>query len=223
MTPQELKNIMDFIKNDPEAIKRTNSYLSEILPDSLGWAGWIRNVRYFAPEFWMDLNVEGYKKLGLGDKDFVKTMDEYNKNLSEENYKFICGGIAEATAKVINDEIRAGNPLFKNLKDVRPDHRVLNDFYHTATKFTDKEGKTFVLDYHATLNIDNPKVYPSFEDWEKGINGRTAEEYFKEHSTSDNRFKVSPNESLNLNLGFNEILDEIRENVQKLKNNINRA
>lgn len=219
MTPQELKNIMDFIKNDPEAIKRTNSYLSEILPDSLGWTGWLRNVRYFAPEFWMDLNVEGYKKLGLGDKDFVKTMDDYYKNLSDENYKLICGGIAEATAKVIKDEINAGNPLFKNLKDVSPDHRTLDGWDHTATKFTDNEGKTFVLDYHETLNIDNPKVYPSFEDWEKGKNGRTAEEYFKEHSTSNNGFNESPNE--NLNLSFNVILDEIRENVQKLKNNIN--
>lgn len=218
MTSKELKDIVDFIKKDPEAQRRANSYLAEILPDSLGIAGGIRNAPLFASEFIPQL-------LGFGDTDFIK-------NLSDENYKIICGGIAEATAKVIQDEINKGNPLFKSLKSVKPDFRVLDGWDHAATKFTEKNGSTFVLDYHQTLNIDNPLVFPSFEDWEKGKNGQTYEDYIeknpvtnpKAEETNHNEVSVGPlasahsgsPASANVFTRINELLAEINIKTQRV-------
>ncbi len=229
MTSKELKDILDFIKKDPEAQSRANSYLAEILPDSLGIAGGIRNLPLWASEFITD-------KLGFGDTDFAK-------NLSDENYKLICGGIAEATAKVIQDEIDKGNPLFKSLKSVAPGHRVIDGWDHTATKFTEKNGSTFVLDFHQTLNIDNPLVFPSYEDWEKGKNGKTYEDYIEQNPVTNpngektNQQPTNPNQngvdvgpltsthsggpaSANVFTRINELLTQINASLQQLDANL---
>ena len=46
MKPKDLKAIMDHLKKDPEVAARVNSFLDDILPDSWGQAGNLRNWGY---------------------------------------------------------------------------------------------------------------------------------------------------------------------------------
>ncbi len=79
---------------------------------------------------------------------------------SAEETKLVCTGIAEATAAAIT---KAKIPYLKLATDVDRSSGV----YHVATGITLHSDRVYVFDWHATLIIDNPLIYPSLEDFRK--------------------------------------------------------
>jgi hypothetical protein len=201
--PTDLRSIIDLINNDPRILDLLDGPMDNILPDSWGLAGSARNI--------------GYIFQGLDSSD-------------PEVAARICVGISNSTAKVVQEQIKLKNPAFSNITgtstvDRERDVPIIGKVSHTATVISTKDGETYVLDYHHTLNPENPMVYPSIEDWKNETNGQTAEEFF-------NNNPVFPKENLvpsengqsgsgnNSELIFSDLLAKIYDNITKLNQNI---
>ena len=220
MTSKELKDIIDFIKKDPEAVKRIDSIWAT-LPDEFGLAGTFRNTAFQIADFGAQSLAEKIQEYGSSG------YPQFSIDFSAWIEKNVCTGIASITSEIIQKEINKGNPLFKNFVKVTDPQRLTGDTHH-ATVFTDKNGDTFVLDYHSTLNTDNPMVFKSKEDWDNMVNGQTAEDYFKQNPISDNSISdensveqtpISDN-LINYENSFEQILSEMRGNLRRLQENI---
>jgi hypothetical protein len=195
--PEDLKAITDLLKNDPEVVERIDSFLDEILPDSWGWAGNIRNIGFMA---------------SLRDPSELET------------YSKVCTGIAKITSEKIQEEIGKGNPAFSHLKsstfiDRNTSWPIIGRVAHTATSVTTKDGETFVLDYHHTLNQENPMIYPSVKDWENETNGQTAKDYFKNNPLPASQTEMQNNEDLKA-IDFSGLLGKLNEHISSLQSNI---
>lgn len=73
-----------------------------------------------------------------------------------------CTGIATATSRVLNKLAR--KPGFEFLQGAGPQDRLPSDpmkDFHTATQVTVDPGKTYVFDWHATLSVGCPLIFPS--------------------------------------------------------------
>jgi hypothetical protein len=138
------KLIVDAVKSDPAAIAQINS-LFRILP--AGWAGGTRNF------FLM-----------------IKDWDAED----EETVKLVCVGIADVTERVINRLIQKnqGNPdyPFVRAETVTTNSRAV---YHVATGVKMKNGNTYVFDWHATLDVEDPLIFRTVYDWDLKIGGST--------------------------------------------------
>lgn len=106
--------------------------------------GWKRNLKYF-----------------LRGKDPEK--DAYTADR-------VCTGIARLTSEAI-----ARKKFEKKLKEVkRPqptDERSFLGFLHTATLITMQDDSNYVFDWHATLDILNPLLFPSHNSWKRDEGG----------------------------------------------------
>ncbi|WP_370477053.1 hypothetical protein [Tamlana flava] len=202
MDPKDVKGLIEVIRRDEQSKKYVDSILSYILPDNWGVTGVVRNFRYWLNENALESRTKNWTMMG-----FMSELEAQDMRIKYDLYteKYVCTGIARVTSNAINREIELGNPLLKNIQKATDVSRTVNDTAHTATKIITNDGKSFVLDYHQTLNTDNPLIFNTLEDWMNARNGQTAEEYF-----IDNLVKFN----------YKELLDQIRYNTQQLKINI---
>ena len=199
----DLKSIVDLIKNDPNFLERLDGPMDEILPDNWGAAGTLRNI--------------GYIFQGLDPSE-------------PEVAARVCTGISNASSKLIREQIEAKNPIFSNIKtastvDRERDYPIIGKVHHTATTVTTNDGETYVLDYHHTLNSENPMLYPSIEDWKNETNGQTAEEYFENNPLIPEERSIptennGSEQGVNSELDFSNLLSNIRNNIAKLNGNM---
>lgn len=90
---------------------------------------------------------------------FVPFYDPYDPS-EPENARLVCTGISEAVV----EGIKRNPQMAKTLKPDTVSRNIVAD--HTAVKIN-IEGEEIVLDYHKTLDINNPMVF-KYSDWAKG-------------------------------------------------------
>ena len=130
--------IVEVVGKDATCKARINSSFGS-LPAAWGVSGGLRNISIMG----LDL------------------FNPWSEGPSSDESKLVCTGIADATCKAINN---AKIPYVKLAAEVTRTEGV----YHVASGVTLQSGKTYVFDWHATLMIDNPLIYPSPKDFKKG-------------------------------------------------------
>jgi len=150
------KAIVDVIAIDKEAQRRIDSALAYIIPDSFGGAGGVRNFGFAL--------IETYTGNGQPTK---------------EQDSLVCYGIAEYTYELINKAIAKSKQesMLRTIKKASYINRDLYNIAHQATLITFQDGTEVVFDWHATLNSKNPLIYPSPEDFRKGTNSVTFDNF----------------------------------------------
>lgn len=148
LTRPDAQAIVEAVRNDPEARRRIQSWLSDALPDAAGIAGSIRNLWFMAQDF----NAE-----------------------NPDTVQRVCGGIADQAAVAITRAL--GKPALGRVKGAADVGRVHRGVHHFATRVNMKDGTSYVFDWHATLNVDNPLLYPSVEQFGLGNGAVTFERF----------------------------------------------
>ena len=129
--------IVEAVKKDPECVRRIKSWLGPLIPDRLGVAGSVRNIGMMGPQLFNP---------------------RYGGPTQDET-KFVCVGIAEATAAAINASNVAG---VTSASDIDRTHWGT---YHVATRIELDAGGTVVFDWHCNLEVENPRIFMSEMDW----------------------------------------------------------
>lgn len=97
----------------------------------------------------------------------------------------ICTGITEYTSDLINRAIAKAGPgsTIKQVKKAEWVNRNLNNIPHQATKIVledgTEKGSAVVFDWHATMSVSNPLIYPSTEDFREGTTSFTYDRFIK--------------------------------------------
>ncbi len=141
------KAIVDVVIRDPECQSRIQSRLRFPMPDSWGITGSIRNF--------------GMALVG---------MDSSESKVE----RLVCTGIASASARAIDAAAKAGK--LAGVAGSSPVDRF-KPVAHTATEVMLKDKSTFVFDWHATLNLQNPMMYRSTLEWKRGRSGEVLESF----------------------------------------------
>ncbi len=149
LTVSDAKAVVDTVRNDPKCRRRIESWLSTVLPDSIGLAGGLRNVG-----------------LMIRDWDAEKP----------ETVAKVCVGIAAQTADAINSAAKS-NPSLRRIAQANDTDRTFGGTYHVATRVQMIDGSAYVFDWHATLNVDNPLIYPSTLDFRNSAGAVTFEAF----------------------------------------------
>lgn len=139
LSKMQAGEIISAVLNDPESFKRTKSSLS-FLPSGLGIAGSLRNWGYV-----------------------ISGQDPTEEKIANT----VCTGIADATAAAITRAMAAKNSKLGFLKRATVISRVSVGVHHTATQVFTTDGKDYVFDWHATLTLSDPLLYPSGAKFEK--------------------------------------------------------
>jgi len=113
-----------------------------ILPKSWGASGSIRNILIMGPNLFNPL----YK----------------GPTTAEE--AFVCTGISDITVIAIT---AAKIPGVKRVSTISRGSTTGVSIEHTATRVELTSGRSFVFDWHATLDRDNPLIYASIPEFEK--------------------------------------------------------
>lgn len=147
------KEIIDIVSHDTkstESISSVFSYFGSI-------AGSVRNAAMVGA----DLPANLVNFLGL----------ETTKNFPEGTWnreKWICSGIAKLTTEAINKAVL----IQKKLPKVRFAREIKrtggNDHY--ATQLVMRDGSDYIFDWHATLNVRNPRIY-RVRNWHSALTG----------------------------------------------------
>jgi hypothetical protein len=196
LSKNDLQRIIEAVTKDAESMGRIDSNLDGILPDSLGMAGNTRNAGYVL----MNTLTGGYAA-DPSDPEYANR---------------VCTGIANATSETIQRQIDQGAKGFENLASATTIDRVVNGTDHTATQVTTKDGQVHVLDWHQTLNADNPMVYQDAEVWKRGDSGETAEKVMKSAPAAGS----GPGSAPPAGEGFADPLASIRQHLDKLSGNL---
>jgi hypothetical protein len=138
---EEVQKLVEVVRNDPECINRITSPL-RFLP--AGMAGWTRDARVMGSDI-----VTG-------------------KDPTPEKQKFICNGIDEGAQEAI------GKAKLAFVKTVGTADRQGGYFReagvivgsHVATRVDFADGHTVVFDWWATMDINDPLLFPSTRDFE---------------------------------------------------------
>lgn len=122
--------------NDPLG---DNTKIGRFIPDT--WAGGVRNV-----------------KLMLSGK---------NPHSDSDTYWKVCIGIAETVSSLVNANLKRTPALWRvrNVGTITRNAGATGKTDHTATTLTMDDGQTHVLDWHATLNVRNPALFRSEQDF----------------------------------------------------------
>jgi hypothetical protein len=157
MSKADAKAVVDLVGKDSESKKRISSVIDNILPDSWGISGAMRN--------W------GYVLGGMA------TLGNWGDPSEKEFADRVCTGIADATSLAINKLIKAGDPRMRKFTKAVTVDRTLRSTAHTATGIVMADGSEHVIDWHATLSAENPMLFESVRDWKADKNGITYEEF----------------------------------------------
>jgi hypothetical protein len=134
--------IVAAVEKDKES-KRVMPRTGSVLPKSWGVSGGIRNILIMGP--------------GL--------FNPFNQGPTTEEEAFVCTGIADITSAAIN---AAGIGAVKRASPISRGSHTGVSVEHTATRIDLGSGRSFVFDWHATLDRDNPLIYASPADFEQG-------------------------------------------------------
>jgi hypothetical protein len=130
----------------------------------IGHAGTARN---FANAWTMGLaDADKFVMDKAGFPEAGSLTREYWRRLGDRQ---ACTGVAEATARVLT--AAAGKPGYEFLVSAGPEDRTPSDppcDYHTATAVTVTGGHVYVFDWHSTLDIGDPLIFPSPAAFKKG-------------------------------------------------------
>lgn len=135
----EVRKIIEVVKNDAESSSRLSSPL-RYLP----LAGWLRDASVMGPDMFT------------------------GNDPTPEKSKMICNGIEDATNAAI---LSAKLPFVRNVETANRQggfnvEAGLIVGAHVATRVDFVDGQTIVFDWWATMNIDDPLLYPSNRDFE---------------------------------------------------------
>lgn len=153
MTKVDAESIVNLICNDADSIKRIDSNIDGVLPDSWGISGSLRN--------W------GYVLGGMA------TFGYWGDPTEEEFADRVCTGIADATSQAINRAIKAVDPKLRSIKKATTVSRNRLGTAHTATVVIMIDDAEHVFDWHATLSAENPLMFRYVRDWKGDKNGET--------------------------------------------------
>lgn len=126
----------------------------------VGHAGTARNYA----NAWME-SATGIVHAGLPDE---RARREERRVVSDDQ---ACTGVAAATARALGRI--AGKPGYEFLTAAGTVDRMPNNparDYHTATEVTVASGKSYVFDWHSTLDIGNPLIFASPAAFKAGQN-----------------------------------------------------
>lgn len=159
----DARSVIRIVAADKASRRKISSWLDSVLPDTLGWAGGIRNAVMEMPR---DLASTALEVVGL-------------KHPTDVWEQFECNSIAHATSRAIRRAIDTGRPEVRNVLSVATvgrDVSLGNAYEHTGTKVTVRPNTTVVFDWHATLAENNPMIYPDVRSFHLGVGGKTFEE-----------------------------------------------
>lgn len=162
------ESIILAVAKDAECQKLIPSVLGEF-PPSWGIAGGIRN---FTNDPIGNLDLEIAAKYYNIPIKYIPDFLKQRSGLDPEDEAKVCTGLARATAIAIN---KAKMSFY--VSSAFSQNRVLNGTDHTATGIKLMSGITVVFDWHATLRIRCPLIYPSIEDFNNGTKAITADAY----------------------------------------------
>jgi hypothetical protein len=151
LTVEEATGICGVVASDPESSKRIDSDLDSLVPASWGIAGGLRNA--------------GYVALGM------VTFGRYGDPTEPEFANRVCTGISDAASLALNRAAARGDARLRNLQGATPVSRILKGVDHTAVQIEMKDGQKHVLDWHATLDAQNPLMFRTPGQWVKGEGG----------------------------------------------------
>lgn len=138
------------VASDPEARKRIDSNIPNIMPSRWGVSGSLRN--------W------GYVAIGA--------------DASEAEYADrVCTGISDACSAAINGAVKAKDARVRSVKHAVPVSRVRFGVDHTAVRITMTDDQNHMFDWHATLEAKNPMLHRTEALWVKGDGGVTLDDF----------------------------------------------
>jgi hypothetical protein len=172
--------IVEAVQKDKACKEQIESWLGSVF-GGIGWAGGVRNLGFIAGNAAALLGasygagmmayggrpVEGGKFYNSVEKE-VGTIT--NLNVTDKQALEVCTGIAEATAKAINDALKrapAGATLGAVLRADSQD-RVGTTTAHTATGIWMRDKSNYVFDWHATLRVGDPMLHKTTADFSAG-------------------------------------------------------
>ena len=129
----------------------------------IGHAGTARNLWNNSAE-----NIAGLEKRGLDRIGFPETGKLIRDHWDRVGDTQACTGVAETTARTLTRV--AGTPGYEFLVRASALDRSPNDSFHTATEVDVSNGKSYVFDWHATLDISDPLIFASPEAFKAGRN-----------------------------------------------------
>ena len=152
LSRDQAKQIIKFVQQDPESRRRIKNYISKVIPNSLGITGGIRNFG-----------------LALGYTLSSWRSDENNPFDAShpENANIVCTGISNAAVNAIRGGIKRSS-VNTEIESVTTISRILDGTHHTAVQVKMKSNNTYVFDWHANLEVDDPIIYPSVAAFKGG-------------------------------------------------------
>ena len=172
--------IIAAVEQDRDCLERIRSIFG-VVP--AGYAGAVRNSAMMAanaPWVWPLLIPGGAFLLGQL-AGTVRIMDlQVNSNRHNPvnlqpttlQERYACMGIAEATRDAINAALpRAKDGDGLALIQAADHADRWTSIGHAATGITMRDSKRYIFDWHCTLRIDNPMIFPSQEDWDHTASG----------------------------------------------------
>lgn len=134
--------IVAAVDNDKES-KRVMPDTGSILPKSWGASGSIRNMLIIGPGLFNPF---------------------YSAPTTDEE-AYVCTGIANITSAAVQ---AAKIASVRGATSISRGKATGLAIEHTATRIDLTNGRSFVFDWHATLDRDNPLIYGSPAEFEKG-------------------------------------------------------
>jgi hypothetical protein len=137
--------IVDCVRSDSDCLRQIQSVLTHVFPESWGITGGVRNLGFMA----------ALKSPQVADP-------------------YICTGIADVTAAAIEKRLKEppGRGDIQSVMTIgrRPPMLTIgkHEFMpvdHAATLIQMSDGSKYVFDWHATLNVNDPMMYPSKNDF----------------------------------------------------------
>ena len=181
LSKETAKEIVLTVSRDGNCKKNISSVLAYFLPDDLGWTGGVRNfLMVFAdiPNYAIEDIVNTYRRStatkGNPAERFVAAKNF--PNTAPRVDRIICTGIAEATAAVINSQLKLSSKLSSHIKLARMESRATG-ISHAGTLVEMLDGSSYVFDWHMTLAADNPYIFKA-QNWHNRIGGVTYLKFF---------------------------------------------
>lgn len=175
--------IVEAVQKDKACRDQIESWVGQVF-GRLGWAGGVRNLGFIAGNvaallgagYGAGLMAQGGRPVE-GGKFYNSVQNEVgtitNINVTDAQALEVCTGIAEATAKAINDALKRTQPGASLGAVLRADSqdRVGTTTAHTATGIWMRDKSNHVFDWHATLRVGDPMLYKTAGDFaaSKGV------------------------------------------------------
>lgn len=168
--------IIGVVENDKTCRERIRSVFGAM---PAGYAGAARNIAMMvanAPMIWgalagpVGVMAGTVRRIDLAASS--GRFDPTNLLPTPGQDPYICVGIAEATRDAILAALRRAKPggSLALIRDADQSDRDTTTA-HAATGITMRDGRRYIFDWHCTLRLGDPMIFPSQEDWDRTENG----------------------------------------------------